>query len=31
MSFEARQRIMNTTIENVRQALNGSPVNVVNG
>lgn len=30
MSVEARQRIMSTTIENVRQALQGNPVNVVN-
>jgi glycerate dehydrogenase len=30
MSFEARQRIMSTTTENVLQALQGNPVNVVN-
>jgi len=30
MSFEARQRIMNITIANVRQALQGNAVNVVN-
>lgn len=30
MSLEARQRIMNTTIENVRQALQGNAINVVN-
>jgi len=29
MSFEARQRIMNITIANVQQALQGNPVNVV--
>jgi glycerate dehydrogenase len=29
-SFEARQRIMETTVDNVRAMLNGEPVNVVN-
>ena len=28
---EARQRLMNTVVENVRAFLQGSPVNVVNG
>ena len=30
LSFEARQRIMRTTLENVRLALDGKPQNVVN-
>ena len=30
VSFEARQRILNTTLDNVRQALHGHAVNVVN-
>jgi glycerate dehydrogenase len=29
ISFEARKRIMETTIKNIKQALDGSPVNVV--
>jgi glycerate dehydrogenase len=29
LSFEARQRIMNTTFQNVKAALEGKPVNVV--
>jgi glycerate dehydrogenase len=29
LSFEARQRILNTTLQNVRAALTGSPANVV--
>ena len=28
---EARQRLMNTVVKNVRAFLQGSPVNVVNG
>ncbi|MHA4806721.1 D-2-hydroxyacid dehydrogenase [Flavitalea flava] len=31
MSWEARQRIMQTTFDNVRQALSGTPQHVVNG
>ena len=30
-SFEARQRIMKTTVDNVRAMLDSAPVNVVNG
>jgi len=30
ISFEARSRVMQTTIENVKAALDGNPINVVN-
>ena len=30
ISFEARQRIMNTTVENIQKFLNGKPQHVVN-
>ncbi|MEQ8811210.1 MAG: NAD(P)-dependent oxidoreductase, partial [Imperialibacter sp.] len=30
LSFEARKRMMTTTVENIQSALKGSPIHVVN-